>query len=71
MLFILIALEYWNNLLWPLIVFRQVENMPLAVGMANMVNQYKISSDLLVAGSALVTLGNDCDDGIRAIQGRA
>jgi ABC-type glycerol-3-phosphate transport system permease component len=55
-LFILFALEYWNNLLWPLIVFRQADNMPLAVGLASMVNQYKVSYDLLLAGSALATL---------------
>ena len=55
-LFILFALEYWNNLLWPLIVFRQQENMPLAVGLATMVNQYKVSYDLLLAGAALATL---------------
>jgi ABC-type glycerol-3-phosphate transport system permease component len=55
-LFILFALEYWNNLLWPLIVFRQPENMPLAVGLASMVNQYRVSYDLLLAGAALATL---------------
>ena len=49
-LFILFALEYWNNLLWPLIVFRQAENMPLAVGLASMVNQYKVAYDLLLGG---------------------
>ena len=55
-LFILFALDYWNNLLWPLIVFRQAENMPLAVGLANMISQYKVSYDLLLAGSTLATL---------------
>jgi ABC-type glycerol-3-phosphate transport system permease component len=55
-LFILFALEYWNNLLWPLIVFLQKENMPLAVGLAGMVNQYQIQYDLLLAGSALATV---------------
>ncbi len=55
-LFILFALEYWNNLLWPLIVFRNQDNMPLAVGLAGMVNQYKVSYDLLLAGAALATL---------------
>ena len=55
-LFILFALEHWNNLLWPLIVFRQADNMPLAVGLASMVNQYRVSYDLLLAGSALATL---------------
>ena len=55
-LFILFALDYWNNLLWPLIVFRNPNNMPIAVGLAGLVNQYKISYDLLLAGSALATL---------------
>jgi ABC-type glycerol-3-phosphate transport system permease component len=55
-LFILFALEYWNNLLWPLIVFRDANNMPLAVGLAAMVNQYRVAYDLLLAGSALATL---------------
>jgi ABC-type glycerol-3-phosphate transport system permease component len=55
-LFILFALEYWNNLLWPLIVFRDQNAMPLAVGLSTMVNQYKVSYDLLLAGSSLATL---------------
>ena len=55
-MFILFALEYWNNLLWPLIVFRKPENMPLAVGLASLVNQYKVSYDLVLAGTALATL---------------
>jgi ABC-type glycerol-3-phosphate transport system permease component len=55
-LFILFSLEYWNNLLWPLIVFLQKENMPLAVGLAGMVNQYRLQYDLLLAGSALATV---------------
>ena len=55
-LFILFALDYWNNLLWPLIVFRNPDNMPIAVGLAGLVNQYKISYDLLLAGSVLATL---------------
>jgi ABC-type glycerol-3-phosphate transport system permease component len=55
-LFILFALDYWNNLLWPLIVFRNQDNAPLAVGLATMVNQYKVSYDLLLAGSTLATL---------------
>lgn len=55
-LFILFSLEYWNNLLWPLIVFRQAENMPLAVGITRLVNQYRQSYDLVMAGSALATL---------------
>ncbi len=37
-LLVLFSLEYWNNLLWPLIVFRSNSNFPLAVGIASMVN---------------------------------
>jgi len=55
-LFILFALEYWNNLLWPLIVFRQPQNMPLTVGIASLVNQYRVQYDLVMAGSTLATL---------------
>jgi ABC-type glycerol-3-phosphate transport system permease component len=55
-LFILFALEYWNNLLWPLIVFLDKDNMPLAVGLAGMVNSYRLQYDLLLAGSALATV---------------
>jgi ABC-type glycerol-3-phosphate transport system permease component len=55
-LFILFSLEYWNNLLWPLIVFRQAENMPLAVGISRLINQYQQSYDLVMAGSTLATL---------------
>ncbi len=55
-LFILFTLEYWNNLLWPLIVFRQPDNMPLAVGIASQVNQYRVAYDLVMAGSTLATL---------------
>ena len=55
-LFILFALEYWNNLLWPLIVFLKEENFPLAVGLAGMINTYQVQYDLLLAGSALATV---------------
>ncbi len=55
-LFILFCLEYWNNLLWPLIVFRQQENMPLAVGIKRLVDQYRQQYDLVMAGSTLATI---------------
>jgi ABC-type glycerol-3-phosphate transport system permease component len=55
-LFILFSLEYWNNLLWPLIVFREAENMPLAVGITRLVNQYRQEYDLVMAGSVLATV---------------
>jgi ABC-type glycerol-3-phosphate transport system permease component len=55
-LFILFSLDYWNNLLWPLIVFRQADNMPLAVGISRLINQYRQQYDLVMAGSTLATL---------------
>ena len=55
-LVILFSLDYWNNLLWPLIVFRKAENMPLAVGIQRLVNQYQQDYDLVMAGSTLATL---------------
>jgi len=55
-LFILFALEYWNNVLWPLIVFRQPDNMPLTVGILSLVNQYRTQYDLVMAGATLATL---------------
>jgi len=55
-LFILSALEYWNNLLWPLIVFLKQENFPLAVGIASMVSNYRVQHDLVLAGSVLATV---------------
>lgn len=55
-LFILFCLEYWNNLLWPLIVFRKAENMPLAVGINRLISQYSQSYDLVMAGSTLATI---------------
>jgi len=55
-LFILFALEYWNNLLWPLIVFTKKENMPLAVGLNTMINAYQTQYDLVLAGSVLATV---------------
>jgi ABC-type glycerol-3-phosphate transport system permease component len=55
-LFILFALEYWNNLLWPLIVFTKKELMPLAVGLNGMINSYETKYDLVLAGSVLATV---------------
>lgn len=55
-LFILFSLEYWNNLLWPLIVFRDADHMPLTVGIAHLVNQYSQRYHLVMAGSTLATI---------------
>lgn len=55
-LIVLFSLEYWNNLLWPLIVFRTDKNFPLAVGIASMVSQYRSEYDLVMAASTLATV---------------
>ena len=55
-LVILFSLEYWNNLLWPLIVFRQTEHMPLTVGISRLVDAYRQQFDLVMAGSTLATI---------------
>lgn len=55
-LFILFSLEYWNNLLWPLIVFTTEENQPLTVGIATLVNGYRTQYDLVMAASTLATI---------------
>jgi ABC-type glycerol-3-phosphate transport system permease component len=50
------AMEYWNNLLWPLIAMRTEEMLPLAVGIASLVNQFKPRYDMVMAASTLATL---------------
>ncbi|MCY4539515.1 MAG: carbohydrate ABC transporter permease [Chloroflexi bacterium] len=55
-LLILFCIEYWNNLLWPLIVFRKPENFPLAVGIKRLIDQYRQQYDLTMAGSTLATI---------------
>ncbi len=56
-LLVLFSLEYWNNLLWPLIAFRSAQNFPLAVGIASMVNlEYHADWGGLMAASTLATV---------------
>jgi ABC-type glycerol-3-phosphate transport system permease component len=56
-LLVLFSLEYWNNLLWPLIAFRSSSNFPLAVGIASMANyEYHADWSGLMAASTLATL---------------
>lgn len=56
-LLVLFSLEYWNNLLWPLIVFRTDDKFPLAVGIASLVNtSYRPAYDLAMAAASLATL---------------
>lgn len=54
---VLFSLEYWNNLLWPLIVFRSDQNFPLAAGIASMVNlTYQSDWAGLMAAATLATV---------------
>lgn len=53
---ILFSMEFWNNLLWPLIVMRSEEKLPLAVGIAGLVNQYRPQYDLVMAASVLASV---------------
>jgi len=50
---IFFGMEFWNNLLWPMIVLRSVEKFPLAVGIANLVGQHHPQYHLAMAASFL------------------
>jgi ABC-type glycerol-3-phosphate transport system permease component len=50
------AMDYWNNLLWPLISLRTERMLPLTVGIASLVNQFKPRYDMVMAASTLATL---------------
>lgn len=48
---IFVAMNSWNNFLWPLIVLRSPENLTLPIGLASLLTPYGNSYDILVAGS--------------------
>ena len=50
---IFFSMEFWNNLLWPLVVMRTTTKLPLVVGIASLVNQYRPQYDLVMAASFL------------------
>lgn len=50
------SMEYWNNLLWPLIALRSEDKLPLAVGIASLVNQYRPRYGMVMAASTLATI---------------
>jgi ABC-type glycerol-3-phosphate transport system permease component len=50
---IFFSMEFWNNLLWPLVVMRTATKLPLIVGIASLVNQYRPRYDLVMAASFL------------------
>lgn len=53
---IFFSMEYWNNLLWPLVAMRSETRFPLTVGIASLVNQYRPRYDMVMAASTLATL---------------
>jgi ABC-type glycerol-3-phosphate transport system permease component len=53
---ILFALESWDDLVWPLIALVKQEDMPLAVGLAAMVDNDRVQSEPVLAGSVLATV---------------
>ncbi len=52
---ILTILWSWNDLLWPLIVTTDPEQMPLSAGLATLSGQYDTPYTLLMAGSIVAT----------------
>ena len=55
-LVILTILWSWNDLLWPLIVTTDPEQMPLSAGLATLAGQYDTPYTLLMAGSLMATV---------------
>ena len=54
---VLFALESWNDLLWPLIVMRSPENLPLTLGIASLLGgQFRPRWDLIMTSSLLATV---------------
>lgn len=50
---ILFSMQFWNNLLWPLVVMRSMDKLPLTVGIASLINQYRPQYDVVMAASFL------------------
>lgn len=48
---ILCAMNSWNNMLWPLLVFRDADKFTLPIGLNTLLTPYGNNYDLLIAGS--------------------
>ena len=48
---ILCAMGSWNNMLWPLLVFRDTSKFTLQIGLNTLLTPYGNNYDLLIAGS--------------------
>ena len=53
---ILCAMGAWNNMLWPLMVFRSANKFTLTIGLNTLLTPYGNNYDVLIAGSMLAIL---------------
>jgi arabinosaccharide transport system permease protein len=53
---ILVAQQSWNNFLWPLIVMRTTDMLPLTTGLNSLLTPYGNNYDMLIAGSCAATI---------------
>ena len=53
---ILAAMGAWNNMLWPLMVFRSASKFTLTIGLNTLLTPYGNNYDVLIAGSMLAIL---------------
>ena len=53
---IFMAMQSWNNFLWPLIVLRNGSKFTLPIGLNTLVTPYGNNYDLLIMGSFMATL---------------
>lgn len=53
---ILSAMGAWNNMLWPLMVFRSANKFTLTIGLNTLLTPYGNNYDMLIAGSMLAIL---------------
>lgn len=48
---ILTTMSAWNNVLWPMLIFRQAKKFTLPIGLSTLLTPYGNNYDLLIAGS--------------------
>ncbi len=53
---ILCAMGAWNNMLWPMLVFRSASNFTLPIGLNGLLTPYDNNYNLLIAGSIFAIL---------------
>ncbi len=53
---ILTAMGAWNNMLWPLLVFRSAEKFTLTIGLNTLLTPYGNNYDVLIAGSMMAII---------------